>query len=76
MVNHLRERRHAAGLTQQRLAELAGASRSMVRMLEGGYVPPRRSRVLERVEQVLDSHRAPGTIAGSGPAVGPCGRRP
>lgn len=58
MVNLLRERRHTAGLTQQALADLAGASRSMVRLLEGGYEPPRRSAVRERLERVLSELEA------------------
>ena len=54
MVNQLRERRRRVELTQQALADLAGCSRSMVRLLEGGYEPPRRSAVRKRIERVLD----------------------
>ena len=50
---HLRERRERAGLTQQGLADLVGASRSMIRLLEGGYNPP-RSAVRDRIVRVLD----------------------
>jgi predicted transcriptional regulator len=52
MANHLRERREKAGLTQQRLADLARASRSMIRLLEAGYAPA-RSDVRERIDRLL-----------------------
>ena len=55
MVNHLRERRKRAGLTQQELAHLADVSRSTVRMLEAGY-EPQRSMVLARIERALTEH--------------------
>lgn len=45
MPNHLRERRQRAGLT-----DLAGASRSTVRLFEGGYQPARRD-ARERIER-------------------------
>ena len=54
MVNHLRERRQHVKLTQQALANLAGCSRSMVRLFEAGYVPTRRSPTLRHIERVLD----------------------
>ena len=57
VVNHLRQRRQRAHLTQQELAELAGVSRSTVRMLESGY-EPQRSRVLGRIERALTEHEA------------------
>lgn len=53
MVDRLRERRKRAGLSQQALADLAGASRTMIRLLEGGYTPTRRSSVSERLERIL-----------------------
>ncbi|MGI8597503.1 MAG: helix-turn-helix transcriptional regulator [Thermoleophilaceae bacterium] len=49
-----RARRVAAGLSQQRLAELAGCSVAMVRVLEGGYKPS-YSDVLGRIARVLDA---------------------
>lgn len=52
MANHLRERRKAAGLTQQRLADLASCSRSTLKLLEAGYAPS-RSAARDRVELVL-----------------------
>jgi predicted transcriptional regulator len=58
MVNQLRERRQRVELTQQALADLASCSRSMVRLLEGGYEPPRRSAVRRRIERVLDELEA------------------
>jgi transcriptional regulator with XRE-family HTH domain len=66
MGNQIRERRHSAGLTQQALAELAGASRSTVKLLEGGYDPP-RSAARERIEHALDERVAyKGQQTGSG----------
>ena len=53
MVNQLRQRRQRLGLTQQSLADLAGASRSMVRMLEAGYEPRRGSAVAGRLAAAL-----------------------
>ncbi len=53
-----REQRLAAGLSQQRLAELARCSLNMVRLLEAGYEPT-SSRVAPRVAKVLErSHAA------------------
>jgi len=48
----LRDRRLQAGLSQQKLAQAAGCSIAMVRLLEGGFTPS-RSAVLERVLAVL-----------------------
>src|SRR4051812_40580259 len=48
----LRAERRAAGLSQQRLAERAGCSISMIRLLEAGY-SPEASDVLERVATAL-----------------------
>jgi transcriptional regulator with XRE-family HTH domain len=48
----LRERRVAAGLSQQRLAELAGVSFHMVTLLDNGYQPA-RSRVRAKVLAAL-----------------------
>jgi transcriptional regulator with XRE-family HTH domain len=55
----LRERRRAAGLSQQGLAELAHCSMDMVRRLEAGYRPTRRSAVLPRILRVLDGDAPP-----------------
>ncbi len=55
----LRARREAAGLSQQRLAELAGCSIAAIGLYEGGYSPS-RSTVLERVLAVLDEERPAG----------------
>jgi predicted transcriptional regulator len=49
----IRERRHAAGISQQRLAELAECSFSMVSLLDAGYEPAGGS-VRDRVLDVLD----------------------
>jgi predicted transcriptional regulator len=54
-VSSLRERRLAAGISQQRLAELAGVSFHMVTLLDNGYAPARsrvRARVLAALEQL------------------------
>jgi transcriptional regulator with XRE-family HTH domain len=51
----LRARRLAAGLSQQRLAELAGVSFHMVTLLDNGYAPARsavRTKVLTALEQL------------------------
>jgi len=58
----IRERRAALGISQQRLAELASCSLSMVRVLESGY-EPESSRVRERIASVLTKHATP---AGNG----------
>lgn len=55
----LRARREAAGLSQQRLAELAGCSIATIGLYEGAYSPA-RSTVLERVLAVLDEERPAG----------------
>jgi transcriptional regulator with XRE-family HTH domain len=65
-AGRIREQRLAAGLSQDRLARLAGCSVSMVLAIERGYIPA-RSAVLPRIEQVLaaldpsSSERRPGT---------------
>jgi transcriptional regulator with XRE-family HTH domain len=48
----IRDRRKAAGLSQQRLAELAGCSLSAVYLLEKGFSPA-HSAPREKVERVL-----------------------
>lgn len=48
----LKALRRAAGLSQQRVAERAGCSLSMIRILESGYVPE-HSDVLPRVLAAL-----------------------
>lgn len=52
MLNALADRRRLVGLTQGELAELAGCSRAMVLLLEGGY-EPQRSVVRDRIERAL-----------------------
>ncbi len=61
----LREQRRAAGLSQQRLAELAGCSVSAVRLFERGYQPS-PSAVLTRVEAVLNNDQRPAMEPGAG----------
>ena len=54
----LRERRLAAGITLQAIAERAGVSYSMVQLLDRGYQPGRsgvRAKVLVALEQ-LEGH--------------------
>jgi len=51
----LRERRLAAGLTQQQLASLAGCSLTHLQLLERGYSPT-RSAVRARVLAALHEH--------------------
>ncbi len=53
IVANLRDHRKAAGLSQQRLAELARCSISMVRLLEADYQPASLSAVLTRIGEVL-----------------------
>ena len=50
----LRDRRKALDLSQQRLAELAECSMSIVRMFENGYRPTQESEALARIEKVLE----------------------
>lgn len=54
----LRARRRALGLSQQRVAELAKCSLSMVRLIEGGYVP-QSSDVLRQVAEALEAAASP-----------------
>jgi transcriptional regulator with XRE-family HTH domain len=56
--SNLRERRRAAGLTQQRLAELARCSIHSVRLFETGYSPA-SSAVLGRLVRILDGDSLP-----------------
>jgi transcriptional regulator with XRE-family HTH domain len=49
----VRTRRRASGISQQRLAELAHCSLSMVRLLESGY-QPESGTVVERIAAALD----------------------
>ncbi len=60
----IRLSREAVGLSQQRLAELAGCSLSMIRVLESGYTP-RESDVLPRVMQALNDAGPADNGAGS-----------
>jgi transcriptional regulator with XRE-family HTH domain len=48
----IRQVRRAAGISQEALAQCAGCSLSMVRLLESGYRPD-ASNVLDRVLSVL-----------------------
>ena len=50
----LRQMRYEAGISQQRLAELARCSISSVRLLESGY-EPESSAVLDRLTAALAS---------------------
>lgn len=52
-ADELRTLRLKAGLSQQRLAELAGCSLASVGLFESGYTPE-HSTVLERLVAVLD----------------------
>ena len=61
----LRDQRRAAGLSQQRLAELAGCSVSAVRLFERGY-QPEPSAVRERVEAILNNSSTSNAAVGSG----------
>ena len=58
--DHLRAARKAAGLSQQRVAELAGCSVSYVRVLESGYRPEHDSDVLVRIAGVLNDESPAG----------------
>jgi predicted transcriptional regulator len=58
----IRERRAELGLSQQRLAELASCSLSMVRLLESGY-QVKTSLVLDRIIEVLNDETQPGLAA-------------
>jgi transcriptional regulator with XRE-family HTH domain len=56
-LDGVRERRLAAGLTQDALARKARVSRSLVQLVERGYVPSaamarRLDRVLTKAEEV------------------------
>lgn len=63
-IGPLRASRRAAGLSQQRLAELAGCSLTMIRVLESGY-EPQNSDVMPRVAQVLNDAGPAGNGSGS-----------
>jgi transcriptional regulator with XRE-family HTH domain len=55
----LRDRRKHIGLSQQTLADLAGCSISMVRLLERGYEPPlsaTRARIVEILDALATTH--------------------
>ena len=56
----LKTARKAAGLSQQRVAELAGCSVSYVRVLEAGYRPENDSDVLSRITGVLNDESPAG----------------
>jgi transcriptional regulator with XRE-family HTH domain len=61
----LRERRLAAGLTQQQLANLSERSLTHLQLLERGYGPT-RSEVRTRVLAALREHEATSRPEGSG----------
>lgn len=66
---NLRDWREDAGLTQGRLAGLAGCSRAWIAIAEGGYIPkrsPTLSRVLDVLEEATESPIADGDPGGSG----------
>ncbi len=73
-LGSIRDRRRTLGLSQQRLAEAAGCSLSMVRLLEAGYVPSPDSAVAARIAAALrrahasDQRHNPPEYA-EGPAV-------
>lgn len=58
----VRDRRRVRGISQQRLAELASCSLSMVRILESGYEPG-ASPVLDRINAVLNDETQAGQPA-------------
>jgi transcriptional regulator with XRE-family HTH domain len=53
----IRERRRAAGLSQERLAREADCSTSYIQLLEGGF-RPRSGEVLGRIAHVLGCEQA------------------
>jgi predicted transcriptional regulator len=55
----IRERRKAAGLSQESLARAADCSTAMVKLLERGFTPT-RSAVLPRIVRVLEEREAAG----------------
>jgi DNA-binding transcriptional regulator YiaG len=55
----IREMRRTAGLSQQRIAELADCSVSMVRLLESGWRPESHSAVLDRIYSILHEEGRP-----------------
>jgi transcriptional regulator with XRE-family HTH domain len=57
--DEIRERRTNAGLSQQRLAELAACSISTVRLVENGWQPS--DVMLDRLLIALNDERAPAT---------------
>lgn len=66
----LRNLRHDAGISQQRLAQLADCSLSMVKLLERGYEPDAKSEVLARVvaalkDEALANEKAPAATGAS-----------
>ena len=62
-VTGLRAQREALGLSRQELARLADCSLSMLHLIENGYAPPRRSRVLERLTFTLSRLQTSGDSA-------------
>jgi transcriptional regulator with XRE-family HTH domain len=68
----LRSMRRAAGLSQQRVAELAGCSLQAVALYERGY-QPETSAVLPRIRAVLNDERpvtTPGAVTTSDAGMG------
>jgi DNA-binding SARP family transcriptional activator len=67
----IRDRRRAAGLTQQQLAEVAAVSVGALRDLEQARTARPRHSSLRRLDAVLDlSPDGPGDRAGTGPTAG------
>ena len=67
----LRAARKAAGLSQQRVAELAGCSLTYVRVLESGYTPrDAGSKVFCRILNVLQKERSPVATPDSSDKLG------
>ena len=62
----LRAARLAAGLSQQRVAELAKCSVGYVRVLESGYMPASDSDVVARIAAVLHDSRVNNEPGGDG----------
>lgn len=56
LASDLRNRREAAHLTQEQLARDARCSVRMIALLEAGYEPQRRSRVVEDIDEVLSAY--------------------
>ena len=69
----LREMRRQRGLSQQRLADLAGVSLTTVARLERRPMQPCRTWTLCRLAHVLQHHPGPRSAEPSRQAAGPLG---